>query len=118
MTANTSSLSGTIFVTIAVLLAGADCTSAAERLATVDSSYCLQNPCPPDSTVRDLQDHGAPVAESDHQSGDDRDLAGGTLPRLGWPLVLGGLAACETRAGAGTIWRPRLFFTLGAGFRC
>jgi hypothetical protein len=89
MTANTSSLSGTIFATIAALLASADCTSAAERVAIADSSYCLRTPCPPDSTVRDLQDHGAPVAQGDHQSGDDRDSATGTLPRLGQPLVLG-----------------------------
>jgi len=87
MAANTSSLGGTIFATIAALLAGGDCTSAAERLATVDSSYCLQNPCPPDSTVRDLQDHGAP--QGDHQSGDDRELAAGTVPRLGRPLAPG-----------------------------
>jgi hypothetical protein len=88
MTANTSSLTGTIFATIAALLAGADCTSGAERVATADSSYCLQNPCPPDSTVRDLQDHGPRIAQSDHQTGDDRDLASGALPHPGRPLVL------------------------------
>jgi Flp pilus assembly secretin CpaC len=54
MTANTSSLTGTIFATIAALLAGADCTSGAERVAKGDSSYCLQNPCPPDSKPREF----------------------------------------------------------------
>jgi hypothetical protein len=49
MTANISNLTGTIFATIAALLACTDCTSAAERVATGDSSSCLQNPCPPDS---------------------------------------------------------------------
>ena len=88
MTANRSSLTGTIFATIAALLAGADCTSGAERVAAADSSYCLQNPCPPDSTVRDLQDHGPRIAQSDHQTGDDRNLASGALPHPGRPLVL------------------------------
>ena len=54
MTANTSSLTGTIFATIAALLAGADCTSGAEQLAKGDSSYCLENPCPPDSRPREF----------------------------------------------------------------
>jgi len=45
--------------------------------------------------IRNLQGDGTAAAEGDHQPGDDRDLAGGTLPRLGWPLVLGGLAACK-----------------------
>jgi hypothetical protein len=54
MTVNTSRLSGTIFATIAALLAGADCTSAAERVATGDSSYCLRNPCPPDGRPREF----------------------------------------------------------------
>jgi hypothetical protein len=49
MTASTSNLTGTIFATIAALLAGADCASAAERVAKGDSNYCLQDPCPPDS---------------------------------------------------------------------
>jgi hypothetical protein len=54
MTANKSSLSGTIFATIAAFLASADCTSAAERVAAGDSSYCLRNPCPPDSRPREF----------------------------------------------------------------
>jgi hypothetical protein len=42
-------LTTTMVATIAVLLAGADRAPAAERVATRGSSYCLQNPCPPDS---------------------------------------------------------------------
>jgi Flp pilus assembly secretin CpaC len=49
MTANTSSLTLTMVATIAALLASAGYTPAAERVATSGSSYCLQNPCPPDS---------------------------------------------------------------------
>ena len=49
MTRNTSSLTTTMVATIAALLAGADRAPAAERVATRGSSYCLQNPCPPDS---------------------------------------------------------------------
>ena len=67
MTANTSSLSGTIFATIAALLAGADCTSAAERVATGDSSYCLRNPCPPDSRPREF-DSGTSISVSNDRT--------------------------------------------------
>jgi Flp pilus assembly secretin CpaC len=49
MTVNRSCLTRTIFAAIAVFLARADCTSAAERVARGDSSYCVHNPCPPDS---------------------------------------------------------------------
>ena len=67
MTANTSSLSGAIFATIAALLAGADCTSAAERVATGDSSYCLRNPCPPDCRPREF-DSGTSISVSNDRT--------------------------------------------------
>src|ERR1700674_984958 len=63
-------------------------------------------------TVRDVQGDGTSVAESDHESSPDRDLARGTLPGLGRPLVFGRLAAWKTAAGGGAVGRPWLFFPL------
>src|SRR6185437_7284443 len=68
-------------------------------------------------TVRDVQGDGTEVTEGDYQSGDDRDLAGGALPRLGRALVLCRLVARQTSAGAGIIGYPRFFCPLGQGFR-
>jgi Flp pilus assembly secretin CpaC len=50
MTGNTLGLTRTMVATIAALLAGADRAPAAERVATSGSSYCLEKPCPPDSS--------------------------------------------------------------------
>src|SRR5260370_37900999 len=68
-------------------------------------------------TVRDVQADGTTVAESDHQPGDDRDLAGRTLPRLGRPLVFGAMAVCKASAGDRAVGRPRFLFPLGEGLR-
>src|SRR2546421_10091120 len=43
-------------------------------------------------TVRDVQGDGTPAFEGDHQSGDDRHLAGRALPCLERALVRLGLA--------------------------
>src|ERR1700676_3055877 len=43
--------------------------------------------------VRDVQSDGTAVAQGYHQPGDGGHLAGWTLPRLGRPLVRGGLGA-------------------------
>src|SRR3984893_5386365 len=67
--------------------------------------------------VRNLQGDGTATFEGDHQPGDDRDLAGGTLPRLVRPLVFGALAAWQAAAGAAAVGRPRFFFPLRQGFR-
>jgi hypothetical protein len=68
MTANTSRLSGTIFATIAALLAGADCPSAGERVATGDSSYCLQQPCPPDNKPGEFGSRTTSIVSNDSTS--------------------------------------------------
>jgi hypothetical protein len=68
MTANISSLTGTILATIAALLTGAEGTSAAERVATGDSSSCLQNPCPPDSGPREFGSGTTPIVSDDTTS--------------------------------------------------
>src|ERR1700730_13244790 len=68
MTAHISSLTGTIFATIAALLTGAEGTSAAERVATGDSSSCLQNPCPPDSGPREFGSGTTPIVSDDTTS--------------------------------------------------
>jgi Flp pilus assembly secretin CpaC len=68
MTASTSSLSGTIFATIAALLAGADCTSAADRVATGDSSYCSRNLCQPDSRPRESGSGTSTILSNDRTS--------------------------------------------------
>src|SRR5258707_13715355 len=68
--------------------------------------------------VRDVQGDGTTLAESDHQSGDDRDLAGWALPCLGRPLVFGVVAAWKASAGRRAVGRPRFLFPLGEGFRC
>src|SRR6266404_7724859 len=60
---------------------------------------------------------GTTVAESDHQPGDDRDLAGWTLSRLGRSLVFGAMAARKASAGGRAVGRPRFLFPLGEGFR-
>src|SRR5258708_28752874 len=62
--------------------------------------------------IRDVQGDGTAVAEGDHQSGDDLDLAGRALPRLEWPLVFVRLAARQAGAGNPAVGRPRLFFPL------
>src|SRR5258708_1846183 len=62
--------------------------------------------------IRDVQSDGTAVAEGDHQSGDDLDLAGRALPRLEWPLVFVRLAARQAGAGNPAVGRPRLFFPL------
>src|SRR5450631_1465121 len=67
--------------------------------------------------VRNLQGDGTAIAEGDHQPGDDRDLVGRALPRLGRPLVLSGLAARQASAGGVAIGCPRFFFPLRQGFR-
>src|ERR1700686_1429596 len=67
--------------------------------------------------VRDVQGDGTAAAEGDYQSGHDRDVAGGALPRLGRALVLGWLVAGQVSAGAGIIGYPRFFFPLRQGFR-
>src|SRR5882757_7953549 len=67
-------------------------------------------------TIRDLQGDGTPVAESDHQSGDDRDMAGGTLRGLGRALVGGRLVARKAAACAADDGRPRVFLALCEGF--
>src|SRR5256884_4816856 len=67
--------------------------------------------------VRDVQGDGTTVAESDHQPGDDRDLAERTLPRLGWPLVFGAVVAWKASAGGRAVGRARFLFPLGEGFR-
>src|SRR6266404_5069830 len=53
---------------------------------------------------------GTTVAESDHQPGDDRDLAGWTLSRLGRSLVFGAMAARKASAGGRAVGRPRFLF--------
>src|ERR1700682_4580505 len=68
--------------------------------------------------IRDVQGDGTAVAESDHQPGDDRDLAEWTLPRLGRPLVFGGLVTWKAFTGGPAVGRPRLFFPRRQGFRC
>src|SRR6266851_6313171 len=67
--------------------------------------------------VRDVQGDGTAAAEGDHQPGDDRDLALGALPRLGWPLVFGRLVTWQASAGCDLVGRPRVFFPLRQGFR-
>src|ERR1700694_224753 len=62
--------------------------------------------------VRDVQGDGTAVAESDHQSGDDRNLAEWTLPCLGRPLVFGALVTWKASAGGRAVGRPRFFFPL------
>src|ERR1700694_6019055 len=67
--------------------------------------------------VRNVQGDGTAVAEGDHEPGDDRNLAGRTLSRLGRPLVFGGLAARQAAAGGIVVGPPRFFFPLRQGFR-
>src|SRR3982074_1219073 len=67
--------------------------------------------------IRDVQGDGTAVAEGDHESGDDRDLAGRTLPRLGRALVFGGLVAWQASTCDRAVGRPRIFFPLRQGFR-
>src|SRR5438552_16684230 len=67
--------------------------------------------------IRDVQDHGTAVAESDHQPGDDRDLVERTLPRLGRPLVFGAVVTWKASAGARAVGRARFLFPLREGFR-
>src|SRR5215213_3927223 len=67
--------------------------------------------------IRDLQDHGTAVAEGDHQSGDDRDLAGRALSGLVRSVVSGRLVSRQTIARARYVGCPRLFFALGEGLR-
>src|ERR1700684_4549231 len=67
--------------------------------------------------VLDLPGDGTSAAEGDHQSGDDCDLVGGTLPGLGRPLALSRLAARKTIAGDRAVGRPRLFCPLREEFR-
>src|SRR5665213_4091647 len=67
--------------------------------------------------VRDVQGDGTAAAEGHHQSSDDRDLAGGALPRLVRALVFGWLAARQASAGGTSVRRPRFFFPLREGFR-
>src|ERR1700682_4200139 len=59
-------------------------------------------------TVRNLQADGAPSAEGDHQSGDGGDVACRALPRLGWSLVFGRVAALETTAGDRAVGNARI----------
>src|ERR1700674_1721078 len=63
-------------------------------------------------TVRDVQGDGAAATESDHESGDDRDLARGALSFVGRSLVFGRLATRKTAAGVGAVGCPRFFFPL------
>src|SRR6202022_4791174 len=67
--------------------------------------------------VRDVQGDGTAVAEGDHQPGDDRNLALRAFPRLGRPLVFGGLVTWQASAGGNLVGRPRFFFRPGQGFR-
>jgi len=67
--------------------------------------------------VRDVQGDGTSASESHHQPGDDRDLAGRALPRMGRSLVFCRLVARQAPAGAVAIGCPRLFFPLREGFR-
>src|SRR5207248_1894691 len=67
--------------------------------------------------IRNFQGHGTTVAEGDHQPCDDRDLAVRTLPRLGRTLFFCGLAAWQAAAGVAAVRSPRIFFSLGEGFR-
>src|SRR6202158_3854864 len=67
--------------------------------------------------VRDVQGDGTSVAQRDRQAGDDRTLAVRTLPRLGRPLVFGGLAPRQAFAGGAAVGGPRFFFPLRQGFR-
>src|SRR6476661_5148738 len=60
--------------------------------------------------IRDVQTDGTAAAEGHHKPGDDRYLAGWTLPRLDRPLVFGRLAPRQAFAGAAAVGRPRLFF--------
>src|SRR6202163_2011537 len=69
-------------------------------------------------TVRDVQGDGAAATESDHESGDDRDLARGALSCVGRSLVFGRLATRKTAAGVGAVRVPWLFFPLREGFQC
>ena len=65
--------------------------------------------------VRNLQGDGTAAAEGDHQPGDDRDLAGRALPRLGRPLVLSGLAARQAARAVGGGRRHRIRAGYGEG---
>src|SRR5258708_37303856 len=67
--------------------------------------------------IGDLQGDGTAIAEGDHQSGDDRDLAGGALPRLGRPFFFGAVVTRKTPAGHGIVGFPRVFCPLRQGFR-
>src|ERR1700688_1589109 len=67
-------------------------------------------------TVRDVQGDGTEIAEGDHESGHDRDVACGTLPCLGGPMVFAPLVARKTAAGGGAVRRPRIFCPLREGF--
>src|SRR5581483_8150481 len=67
--------------------------------------------------VRDVQGDGTAVAEGDHQSGDDRDLARRALPGLGRSLALHELVDLrKTCPGAGAFWCARVFCPLGERF--
>src|SRR4051794_2293567 len=68
--------------------------------------------------VRDVQGHGTPPAEGDHQSGDDRDLARRALHGLDWWMVCQRLVPHEVSTGSHPVWRPRPVYPLGAGIRC
>src|SRR5689334_15992313 len=69
-------------------------------------------------SIRDVQIDGAPVTKSNHQPGNDRDLARRALSRLVGSLALGRLVTCETGAGVGSIGYPRFFRSFGEGFCC
>src|ERR1700737_3650379 len=67
--------------------------------------------------VRDVQGDGTAVTEGDHEPGHYRNLAGWTLPCLGWSLAFGALAPRQASTGAAAVGPPRFFFPLGQGFR-
>src|SRR6185295_12268064 len=67
--------------------------------------------------VGNLQGDGASPAEGDHQPGNDGDVAGRTLPRLGWSVVFRGLVAGKIAAGDCNVGIARISRPLREGFR-